>query len=115
MITFLTVDTIIGNQAFSHNRCNIIPGLNYNKQNNTFLKSLRKNEVEAQVEFTLKVMERARVTYYWCISSEKEFVGLCVLRFFGILASRCGSVVVRERDKDTKGPGSTLRCNFLSF
>ena len=42
--------------------------LSYNKENNAFLKSLRKNNVEAQVEFTLKVMERARVTRYRCIS-----------------------------------------------
>ena len=30
---------------------------------------------------------------------------MCVLKYFGILASRCGSVVVREREKDTKGQG----------
>ena len=42
-----------------------IPGLNYNKANKTFLNSLRKNDVEAQVEFTLKVMEKAKVTCYW--------------------------------------------------
>ena len=42
-----------------------IPGLNYIKANNTFLNSLRKDDVEAQVEFTLKVMERAKVTCYW--------------------------------------------------
>ena len=43
-----------------------------------------------------------------------------VLNFFGILAGRCGSVVVRERDKKRKvrvrGPGLTaLGCDFLSF
>ena len=32
-----------------------------------------------------------------------------VLNFFGILAGRCGSVVLRERDKDTKGLGSRFR------
>ena len=53
-------DAIIGNQAFRHEGCNIIPGLSYNKANNTFLNSLRKNEVEARVEFTLKIMERAK-------------------------------------------------------
>jgi len=37
-------------------------GLSYNNENNTFLNNLRKNEVEAQVEFTYKVRERARVT-----------------------------------------------------
>ena len=30
---------------------------------------------------------------------------MCVLKYFRILASRSGSVVVRERDKDRKGPG----------
>ena len=29
-----------------------------------FLNSLKINDVEAQVEFTLKVMERAEVTFY---------------------------------------------------
>ena len=47
--------------------CNIFSGLSYNKVNNTFLNSFRKNEVEAKVEFTFKIMERARVTCYWCI------------------------------------------------
>ena len=54
------VDATIGNQAFSYDECNIFPGLSYNKANNTFLNSLRKNEVEARVEFTLKIMERTR-------------------------------------------------------
>ena len=54
----------IGNQALSHDRCNIFPGLSYNKENNTFLDSLRKNDVDAQSEFKLKVIERARVTCY---------------------------------------------------
>ena len=44
------VDATFGNQAFSHDRCNIFPGLSYSKANNTFLNSLRKNKVEAQVE-----------------------------------------------------------------
>ena len=34
------------------------------KENNTFLNTLRKSEVEAHVEFTLKIMERTRVTCY---------------------------------------------------
>ena len=58
------VDVTTRNQAYSSDGCNIFPGLSYNKTNSTFLKSLRKNEVEAQVEFTLKIMERARVTCY---------------------------------------------------
>ena len=44
------VDATIGNQAFSDVRCNIFPGSSYNKANNTFLNSLKKNHVEAQVE-----------------------------------------------------------------
>ena len=44
----------IGNQAFSHDGCNIFPRLSYNKANNTFLNSLGKNKFEAQVEFTLQ-------------------------------------------------------------
>ena len=31
------------------------------------------------------------------------------LFFFGILLGRCGNVVVRERDLDTKSPGSRSR------
>ena len=54
-LPFLTVDATIGKQAFSHDGCNIFPGLSYNVGNNTFLNSLRKNEVEVQVEFTLKL------------------------------------------------------------
>ena len=38
------------NLAFSHDGCYIFPGLSYNKASNTFLNSLTKNEVEAQVE-----------------------------------------------------------------
>ena len=56
------VDAAIGNQAFSHVRCYIFPELSYNKANNTFFYSRKENNVEAQVEFTSKVTERARVT-----------------------------------------------------
>ena len=60
----LTVDATINNQAFSHDRCNIFLGLSYIKGNITFLNSVRKGDIEAQVEFSLKVTERARVTCY---------------------------------------------------
>ena len=36
-----------------------------------------------------------------------------VLEFFGPMAGRCGTVVVRERDWDTKGPGSWSRLGFF--
>ena len=42
---------------FSHNKVT-------SKANNTFLDSLRENDVKAQVDFTFKVMERVRVNYY---------------------------------------------------
>ena len=49
----------IGNQAFSHNSCgNIFSKLSYCNENNTFLNSLKKNEVLCQVEFTFKVSKR---------------------------------------------------------
>ena len=68
-LPFQTVDATTGNQGFGHDRCNIFPGLGYIEENNTFLIcSLRKNEVEAHVEFTFKVMESARVTCCSCIS-----------------------------------------------
>ena len=54
----------IGNQVFSYDRCNIFPGLSYIKSNNTFSNSVRKSDVEAQVEFSFNVTERARVTCY---------------------------------------------------
>jgi len=94
-LPFLTVDATNSNQAFSHDRCNTFPGFSYNKANNTFLNSLRKNSVEAQVEFVSKVMERARGHL-----SVKNDTGLVVyvLNLFGILAGRYGSVVVKERD-----------------
>ena len=63
-LPFLTVDATLSNRAFSHDRCNIFLGLCDNKENNTFLNSLRKNAVEAQVEFTLKVMGKAKVRCY---------------------------------------------------
>ena len=58
-LPFLAVDAAIGIQAFSHDRYKILPGLlRYNKGSNAFLNSLRENDVEGQVEFMLKVMQR---------------------------------------------------------
>ena len=61
----------------------------YNKANDPLFNSLRKSDVEAQVKFTSKAMERARVN----------------------------SLAIHLRDKDwnTKGPGSTLGCDRISF
>ena len=87
-LPFLTVDAIIGNQAFSHGRCNICSGLSYNKA--TFLNNLRTNSsfffLLFQVEFTLKVPERSRVTCYECSSYERQLIIIYTLKFFGIVA-----------------------------
>ena len=47
--------------AYFRNFTGIFPGLSYNKASKMFLNSLRKNETEAQVEFTLKTIERITV------------------------------------------------------
>ena len=49
------------------------------------------------VECTLKIMERARVTCYDVLVKKGSLL-VYVRKFFGILASRYGSVVIRERD-----------------
>ena len=49
-------------------------------------------------------------------SVKKDSLLVYVNNVFGILAGRCGSVVVRKREQwDTKGPGSTLglRSSFV--
>ena len=40
------------------------------------------------------------------VSVKKNSFLVNELKFFGILAGRCGSAVVRKRDRDTKAPGS---------
>ena len=57
----------------------------------------RKNEVETQVELTWKIMKTVRVTVI-TVTVKKDSLLVYVLNFFGILAGRCGSVVVRVRD-----------------
>ena len=52
----------------------------------------RKSDIDAQRKFTLKVMERAEVTFYRCNS-----LLVHVLKCFRILAGRCGSVVVLRK------------------
>ena len=63
-LPFLTVDATISIQAFSHDRCSILPGLSYKKTKNTFSNAVRKNDIGAQVEFSGYNL-RARVTCYW--------------------------------------------------
>ena len=61
LLPFLMVDATISNRAFSDRRWNRFPGLNYNKANNALLNCFRKSDNDAQVKFTLKVMERGAV------------------------------------------------------
>jgi len=70
----------------------------HNKVTNTFLNSLRKNKVKAQVEFTLKVLERATVIYYRCISNERQLIIIYTLIFrnCGELAWQCSGKGERD-------------------
>ena len=80
------------------------------------MNSLRKNDVETQVEFTFKVMERASiVSPVIAVSVKKNSLLVKVLKLFGIWAGLCGCVMLREKDYDTKGPGSTLDCDLPPF
>ena len=99
---FLTVDATLGNQAFSHDGCNVFPGLSYNETDNTFLNSLRKNEVEAQTNLREKLWKGMGTPVIDDVTVKKDSLLVYVLNFFGILAGRCGSVVVRERDRIRK-------------
>ena len=95
-LPFLTVNASISNQAFSHDRCNIFPGFSYKKANNTFLNRVTERRW-SQVELSLKFMKRARVNAI-DVTVKKDSLSVYVLNFFGILAGRWGSLVVRERD-----------------
>ena len=54
---------------------------------------------------------------FFDVSVMKNSKSLYVLitNFFGVVADRCGSPMVRERDKHTKGLGWIKDCKFLSF
>ena len=52
-------------------------------------------------------MERARITFI-DVLVKKDSLLVYILKCFRILTGRWVSVVVRERDQDTKDPGSTL-------
>ena len=62
-----------------------------------FLNTVRKNNVDAQVEFSSIFTKRARVTCYH-VTVKKDSLLVYVLKFFEILVGWYGSVVVRERD-----------------
>ena len=61
------------------------------------MNSLRKNEVEAQIEFALTVME-SEGSAVIDVPVKKDSLLVYVLKFFVILADRRGSEVIRERD-----------------
>ena len=62
------------------------------------MNTLRKNEVGARVEFKFKIMERAGSPVIDDVTVKKDSLLVYVLNFFGSLAGRCGSFVLRERD-----------------
>ena len=62
-----------------------------------FLNTVRKNDVDAQVEFSSKFTKRAMVTCY-DVTVKKDSLLVYVLKFFEILVGWYGNVVVRERD-----------------
>ena len=68
-----------------------------------FVKTVRKNDVDAPVEFSLKFTKRARVNCY-DVTVKKDSLLVYVLKFLEVLVSWYGSIVVRKRDEDMKGP-----------
>lgn len=58
-----------------------------------------------------------RDNFFSSLSLMKNSKSLYVLinNFFGVVADRCGSPMVRERDKHTKCLGWIKSCKFLSF
>ena len=62
-----------------------------------FLNTVRKNDIDAPGEFSLKFTKRARVTCY-DVTVNKDSLLVYVLKFFEILVGWYGSVVVRERN-----------------
>ena len=62
--TYFNNTTLILKAFHSKDGVTAVCHLSFNKENRTFLNSLKNNDFEAQVEFTLKVMERARATCY---------------------------------------------------
>ena len=111
---FLTVDATIGYQAFSHDRCNKFPELSYNKANNTFWIVLERTTLKPKSNLRLKLW-KGLVSPVIAVSVKKNSLLVKVLKLFGILAGLCGCVMLREKDYDTKGPGSTLDCDLPPF
>ena len=97
-MSFLTVDATIGNQSFSHEGCNIFPGLSYNKANNTFLNSLRKNKVEGQLNLREKFW-KGLGSHVIDVTVKTDSLLVYVLIFFGISAGRCGSVFYKGYER----------------
>ena len=61
------VEATFGNHIFSHDKCNIFSRLN--------------RDVEAQVDFSLKITKRTRVACYWWNSYERQFASVCTQIF----------------------------------
>ena len=75
-----------------------------NKANNTFLNSLRKNEGEAQVEFTFKILLwKGLGSPVIDETVKKDTLLVYVINFFGILADRCSSQRAKNLVSDSPG------------
>ena len=85
----------IGNQVFSHDGCNIFPGLSYIESNNTFFNSVRAT-LKPKLNFR-SMLQKGLGSPVIDVKVKKDSLLVDLLKFFGILAGRCGSVVVRER------------------
>ena len=113
---FLTVDATIGYQAFSHDsHDNKFPGLSYNKANNTFWIVLERTALKPKLNLRLKLWKGLVSPVIAVSVKKKNSLLVKVLKLFGILAGLCGCVMLREKDYDTKGPGSTLDCDLPPF
>ena len=68
----------------------MFPGFSYKKAKKTFSNSVRKNEVGAQVEFSLK-FTKGLGSPFIDVTFKKGSLLVYLLKFLGILAGRCGS------------------------
>ena len=108
---FLTVDVVIGNQAFSHSSCNILPGLSYNKENILIKRTTLKPKLNLRQKLW-KVPGSPVID----VSVEKNSLLVYVLKIFRNFGESVWLCSGNEgRDKETKGPSSTLCGDFLSF
>ena len=82
-LPFLTVDATIGYQAFSHDRCNIFPGLSYNKANNTFLIALKRTTLKPKLNLRLKLWKGLGLPVIDVSGKKNSLLGYVLRNFWG--------------------------------